>query len=201
MKVRLYVEGGGDSSELIRRRTAAFTKLLEKAGFKGRMPSIRPCGSRRSAYEDFSTAQKTRGENDYPILLVDSETVVTLAPWEHLKARREDNWDRPDGAEDEQAQLMVTCMETWIVADRAALKKVFKQGFNEGVLPPQEDLEQRTKEEVQQKLEDATHACGRDRKYEKGKRSFQLAEELNPDTLEPLLPHFSRLKETLNRKL
>lgn len=31
----------------------------------------------------------------------------------------EKNWDPPTGATDNQVLLMTTCMETWIVADRA----------------------------------------------------------------------------------
>jgi len=40
-------------------------------------------------------------------------------PWQHLRQSPDDNWDPPTGATDNQVLLMTTCMETWIVADRA----------------------------------------------------------------------------------
>lgn len=201
MNVEIYAEGGGDARELKARFRKALQLLLEKAGFKGHMPGVRACGSRKSAYDIFLTAHADRGEDDFPILLVDSEELVSKSPWKHLEEQPRDLWKRPADAHDEQAHLMVTCMETWIVADRAALRKVFGQHLNESALPPEAGLEGRTKGEIQGKLEVATKACPRGRRYEKGRRSFQVVGELDPGVLEPLLPHFERLLDTLRDRL
>jgi len=200
VKVKLYVEGGGDSRAIKTRCREGFARLLEKAGFEGRMPRIVACGKREAAFSDFETALKCAAPDEYPLLLVDSEAEVAGADlWAHLK--KLDGWDKPGNAEDDQLHLMVQCMETWIVADRDAVEHFFGQDFNKGALPPVNDLEKRPKDDVQAALENATRRCGRDREYRKGKRSFQLLGQLDPETLKKLLPHFSLFCECLNNKL
>ncbi|NQT18754.1 MAG: DUF4276 family protein [Planctomycetes bacterium] len=198
MKVRVYVEGGGDGKTLKIRCREGFRKLLEKAGFVERMPAIIACGGRASAFDDFKTAISDSAEDPYPILLVDSESAVHKEPWDHLKER--DNWDKPDNADDDHAHLMVQCMETWIVADQDAVKEFFGQKLLARALPPTNDLESRSKDDVQSKLRHATKDCGEDRRYEKGKRSFELLGRLDPTKLETL-PHFSRSRKALESKL
>lgn len=199
MNVKLYVEGGGDSEEVQVRCREAFRKLLEKAGFKGRMPRIVACGGRNATFDDFRTAHGDPKKSYFPILLVDSEGTVSESPWEHLAQR--DGWTRPAGATEEQAQLMVACMETWTLADRETLRRIFRKDLRENSLLPVVELENRGKEQVQQALEDGTRGCDRDRRYMKGKRSFQVVAELDPAVLERELPHFKRLLETLRAML
>ncbi|MBP7961543.1 MAG: DUF4276 family protein [Caldilineaceae bacterium] len=206
VKVTIYVEGGGDSRQERIRCRQGFRKLLEKAGFQGRMPGITACGGRESAYQDFCTATSSRGRQDaYPILLVDSEDPVqnpsaapdSPAAWEHLGVR--DNWGRPDHIHADQAQLMATCMETWIMADPHTLRSVFGPALQESALLPLPRLEQRSRQQVQDALEHATRNSGRDKAYRKGRRSFQVLEQLSPAALDAHLPHFQRLKRTLER--
>lgn len=186
------MEGGGDSSEEHSRCREGFRKLLEKAGFIGRMPRIVAGGGRSATFDKFKTALQDSGKT--AILLVDSEAPVTQTPWAHLQAR--DGWERPAAAVDDQAQLMVTCMETWVMADRAALRKFFGNALNEGALLPLKGLEQRDRRQVQEALERATG-----RQYQKGKRSFRILASLSPVTLGQHLPYFRRLIETLNTHL
>ncbi|MBU0510178.1 MAG: DUF4276 family protein [Chloroflexi bacterium] len=201
MTVNIYVEGGGDSKELHIRCRQGFRKLLEKAGFIGRMPGIVACGGRGTAFDRFETAVEVSNTTDYPILLVDSEEPVSkgVNSWEHLNSR--DGWKRPDRADDDQAQLMVTCMETWIIADRAALSDFFGDCLQTSALLPETGLEQYDRHRVQDTLENATRPCGSRRAYRKGRRSFQVLERLNPDTLRQYLPHFKHLIETLEKHL
>lgn len=198
MKVKLYIEGGGDRSSLHIKCRKGFRELLERAGLN-RMPSTKACGSRNAAYGDFKTALSTAAADEYPVLLVDSEAPVSQSPWQHLQSR--DGWERPAGVEDDQVQLMVQCMETWCVADREALREFFGACLREGVLPALENLEARTKESVQEALVNATRDCGHDKGYEKGKRSFELLGQLDPAELRKHLPHFVRLCEMLNARL
>jgi hypothetical protein len=195
VKVTLYVEGGGDTALLRARCREAFRKLLEKTGLGGKMPRIVASGGRDAAFDDFRTAHRTCRPGAVALLLVDSEEPVHGDAWAHLNTR--DGWERPEGAVEEQAQLMVACMETWVVADRAALRRVFGPTLRPNALPPPSGLEERGKDEVQRKLAAATAGCARDRRYEKGKRSFQVVAELDPATLEAALPHFKRLIDTL----
>lgn len=194
--MKIYVEGGGDSKELKIRCRQGFRKLLEKADLP-RMPGTVAGGGRDSTFEKFKTAVS---QGRKAILLVDSEDPVTASSaWAHLKAR--DNWDQPAGTDDEQAQLMVTCMETWIVADQPALHGFFGQCLNENALPPLNKLESRTRQDVQGALHHATKGCGQAKMYTKGSRSFQLLAALNPQTLKQHLPHFQGLIDTLGHRL
>ena len=199
MKVKLYIEGGGESRSLHSKCREGFRKLLDRAGFRNRMPSTKACGSRHAAYGDFRTALRTAREDDYPVLLVDSEAPVNQSAWQHLQSR--DGWERPVGVDDDQAQLMVQCMETWCVADREALRAFFGAYLRDGILPALNNLEAQVKDSVQEALVNATRDCGRHRGYEKGKRSFELLGHLDPAELERHLPHFDRLCKMLNARL
>ena len=97
--------------------------------------------------------------------------------------------DKPDGASDEQVLFMTTCMETWIVADRITLKACYGHKLQENALPPLESLENRSRNEVHEKLVHATRNCSN--AYRKGRRSFEVLELLSPDTLKSL-PSFAR---------
>ena len=199
MKVKIYVEGGGDSRSLHIKCREGFRKLLERAGFVRRMPAIKACGSRNDAFDDFRTAVESAGVEDYPVLLVDSESAVASDAWDHLKQR--DGWDRPEEADADQAHLMVQCMETWCLADRKALAAFYGQGFTRTALLADVDLEARSKEDVQQAVENATRACGEARRYRKGRRSFELLGRLDPAALTQRLPHFGALCHFLQSKL
>jgi len=210
VKVKIYVEGGGDSKELHARCREGFRKLVERAGFTQRMPAFVACGGRGSAYDRFKTAVSLGGDTAYPMLLVDSEDPVEPPPggairpespaaWEHLKRR--DDWDRPAGVENDQAQLMVTSMETWIMADRKALEGFFGHCLRSNGLLPENNLETRPRQAVLASLEDATRDCGKGKGYRKGRPSFQLLAQVAPSVLAERLPHFRRFVETLGKHL
>lgn len=205
VKVTIYVEGGGNSKELQSRCREGFRKLIEKTKV-ARNPAIVACGSREQTFKKFKTAASV-ADGEFPLFLVDSEDPVKVTDenpdsteaWNHLKAR--DNWDKPSGVANDQAQLMTTCMETWIMADQPALSVFFGQHLQTSALLPVLNLEARTRDEVQDKLVWATRDCGKDRSYAKGKRSFKVLEHLNPETLRKHLPHFRRFASTLERYL
>lgn len=199
MKAKIYVEGGGDSKELHARCREGFRRLIESCGFIGRMPRLVACGDREATYDDFKTAHKTSGVDDYVAMLVDSEDPVAdvEATWAHLKAR--DNWDKPAGATDEQALLMTTCMETWIVSDRSAMRRHYGSKFHEGALPPLAGLEDRGRGEIHDALCNATDDCKNG--YKKGKRSFEILAQLAPSELRKHLPSFRRFERVLKSKL
>jgi hypothetical protein len=199
VRVKLYVEGGGDARSLNITCREGFRKLLERAGFRHRMPAIKACGGRDAAFDDFKTALRTVRDDEYPMLLVDSEGPVSQTPWQHLSSR--DAWTTPVGVDADQAQLMVQCMETWCIADRLTLKQFFGQYLQESALPPLVHLEARAKDDVQNALVQATRACGPGRSYAKGARSFDLLGRLDPEQLKMHLPHFARLCEALEARL
>ena len=199
---RIYVEGGSsDSSALNVRCREAFNVLFQKCGFQGRMPRVIACGSRRQAYDDFCTALTQRSPG--PIfLLVDSEDPVTdtKKPWRHLHGR--DGWECPAGATDDQALLMTTCMETWIVADRDGLRKHYEHHqrcLRPASLPAAVNLEARDRHAIQDALVAATQDCTN--AYAKNKRSFAALAGVDPATLRNLLPAFARMVRILDEKL
>ncbi len=200
MSARIYIEGAESKQDQIRCREG-FRKLLEQAGFAKRMPRLTACGSRGSAFDDFKTAHSSREPNEFVALLIDSEDPVadTDKTWAHLKSRPGDNWDCPPQATDEQVFLMTTCMETWILGDRPALRAHYGQHLQETALPPLTDLEKRPRHDVHDKLTHATRNCTN--AYAKGKRSFVVLGTLNPETLRAALPSFARMIRILTEKL
>ena len=203
MSAYLYIEGsktGDDSKEQQARCREAYRKLLEKAGFAGRMPRLVACGGRNAAFDEFTTAHKGGRTSDFVGMLIDSEAPVAdpEKPWDHLKHRPGDLWERPTKAKDEQVLFMTTCMETWIAADRETLRQHYGSKLKESSLPPLPNLEARQAHEVQDKLVKATADCSN--AYAKGDRSFQVLAELNPEALKSL-PSFARCLRILEEKL
>ena len=203
MSAHLYIEGGGNSKEEKSRCREAFSRLLTRQGFSGRMPRLTACGGRYSAYDDFKTAHAIAKPGHFVALLIDSEDTLDIPndpisqqTWEHLWRR--DEWERPVGAEDEQVLLMTTCMETWIAADRSTLREHYGAELKENKLPSTLNLETLHRHDVQDRLEKATATTSKP--YRKGKRSFDLLAKLNPKELANL-PSFRRAMTILQRKL
>ena len=172
---RLFVEGGGSTKDLNRACRTGFSRFIENAGAKGRMPKIVVCGSRGNAYNDFRRALAGK-EN--AMMLVDSEEPVTAqGPWEHLRAS--DNWDRPSGASDGQRHLMVQTMESWFLADPETLEEYFGSGFQASSLPQNPNVEQIPKQDVLDRLSRAARNTPKST-YNKGVQSYEILEKLDP---------------------
>ena len=197
MSTRLYVEGGGDRNPSKTRCRQAFRAFLLKAGLEGRLPRIFAFGGRRQAYDDFRHALDASRGDDLAVLLVDSEGPVAkdAGPWRHLKDR--DGWDKPAGANDDHVHLMVQCMEAWFLADRAALARYFGDGFSENSLPRRTDVEEVSKQDLGRGLSTATRNSRPKGAYRKGRDSFAILADLDPDKVANASPHAKRFLETL----
>ena len=197
VRIVVCVEGGGDTNATQIECRKAFSTLLERAGFAGRMPQIIACGSRNNAFKVFKSELRGASER-VAVLLVDSEDPVSEAsPWAHLKIR--DNWDQPANTTDAQVQLMTTCMETWISTDLEMLKSFFGQHLNVNKLLPIGNLEERPRDQVQAELTSATSGCRRDRAYQKGERSFRVLGNANPNVLMQHSKYFKRFVDDLTK--
>lgn len=198
-KVKVYVEGGGDSRDLRARCRRGFGSFFEKASLSGRMPRAIACGSRQAAFDKFRIALHASDEEEFIVLLVDSEGPIAAdaGSWLHLKMR--DGWNRPDDASDENAHLMVECMENWFLADRAGLAEYFGPGFNRNALPARQDIEGVAKSEVLDGLKNATRKS-RKGEYGKGRHSFDILEHADAAGIVAASPHASRLIDTLRKK-
>jgi len=213
--VKLYVEGGGNAASLKTACREGFSKLLEKAGFKGRMPRIVACGSRNDAFDSFCTAIRI---GEPAMLLVDSEAPVSDAaqlgdateaadrakwlPWQHLQQRKGGGWQKPVGSEDLHCHLMVQCMESWLLADRQALKVFFGQGFQENQLPALGNpVERVAKERVYDALAKASRDCKSKSQYGKGEHSFKLLGLIDPGKVSEASPWAKRFFEILELRM
>ncbi len=201
MRIKIYVEGGGDRQELKSKCRQGFNKFFRKAGLEGRMPRIVASGGRQTAYRDFCIALRKAGDDDFIVLLVDSEGPVDPAhegaPWSHLKAR--DEWDRPAQATDENVHLMVQCMESWFIADRQGLIAFFGQGFNESKLPHNPNVEKILKQDLNDTLEKASRDSRKGR-YSKGSHSFEILSQIDPEEVARVSPWAKRLIDILRDK-
>ena len=176
-----------------------FRLFLEKAGLEGSMPRIIACGSRTMAYDRFCTAQEQARADEFIVLLVDSEEGVEedVEPWAFLERR--DRWDKPDGARDDNAHLMVQCMEAWFLADRDTLSQFFGHGFRANALPNRPDVENIPKPDLYNALRGATRDS-RKGEYGKGRHSFDLLAQLDPQRVVDASPYAKRLVDTLRSK-
>ena len=195
MTVRLYIEGGGDNRRLGAQFREGWTKFFEAAGLGGRMPKVVRGGSRTQTFDPFATDAAKRTTDNVPLLLVDSEHPVEAgrSVWQHLGAR--DGWNKPVGADEEHAFLMVQVMETWFLADRDALRRQFGSRFAENALGQWAELEQLPKETVLDALRKATERCRN--RYAKGRVSFVLLAQVDPARVEAACPHAKALLKRL----
>ena len=171
--------------------------FLSPAKTTGHGLKVIACGPRRQAYKGFLNALQNPGPREIAILLVDSERKVSQSPRAHLSDKQHDNWDLR-GTDDAAIHLMAQVMETWIVADRAALGRQYGHKFNLNALPKHTNLEEVSKKEVIDALEAATKRTQKG-PYHKIKHASKLLESLDAETLQERCSHCKRLFETLNR--
>jgi hypothetical protein len=195
--VTIYVEGGGDGASLKSECRHAFTELLKKAGFERRMPKIRPMGSRPATFDAFKIAHAKGNAGAFVMLLIDSEeTPKDIDAWKHLKSR--DGWARPEKASDDQAQLMVVCMETWLIADSKAFAEYFGKHVKEDKLPAT-NIEKRSMSDVITAMASATVTSKPKGKYGKSRDSFKLLSQIDPAKLTDRCEWAARFFEALQK--
>ena len=202
VRCRVYVEGGGNTKVTRTACRKGFGEFFDRAGLRGRMPRVMPCGGRSETYDDFRNALRTARDDEFVILLVDSEEPVAEGsdPWTHLGNRADDRWSKPREAGDDGAQLMVQCMEAWFLADKDSLAKFFGAGFDRGALPARPDVENVPKGDIETGLNMATRHCEGKGAYHKGRHSFAILAELDPGKVTAASPHAKRLVDTVRGK-
>ena len=195
--VTIYVEGGGDESSLKTECRHAFHELFKKAGFANRMPKVIPKGRRVAAFDGFKAACRDASTGAFVMLLVDSESIPKSSDARaHLK--EQDRWEMPAGALDDQVQLMVACMETWLISDTEAMGKYFGKDFNMHSLPRFE-LEKQPKIDVLEAIGRATRGARPKGKYGKARDSFKLLGQIDPEKLQKSCTWAKRFLDALNK--
>jgi len=199
VSVRVYVEGGGnykhtDTSTACR---SGFVQLFERLGLPQRRLSVVACGSRSETFKDFRQRVRQQTE-EFVILLVDSEGPVGAAgSWAYLRNR--DNWRRPTRSTEDQAHLMVQCMEAWFLADRQALGSFYEQGFLSGSLPGHANIEEVPKDELVRRLEHASRNTQKGR-YHKTRHGFALLALIDPQRVRAASRRAGTLFDVLTRE-
>jgi hypothetical protein len=198
VKTIVYVEGGGRQRKTLDDCRRGFGRLFEKFVIEGDTPKVIACGDRRSTFRDFQGGIN-QGKEGFLILLVDSEAPVeaTVTPWAHLRAR--DGWRQPAQAVNDQAHLMVQCMESWFVADRQAVADYYGQRFRITALPGHANVEEIPKRDIQQGLNHATARTQKGR-YHKTRHGFELLALVDPVQVRRASEHARKLFEMLERK-
>ncbi|MER2600487.1 MAG: DUF4276 family protein [Caldilineales bacterium] len=199
--IKLYVEGAGQNNDLQRTRCRqAFHTFFKNAGVV-RNPRVIACGARGKTYEMFCHDVQSAQPDVLPLLLVDAESALSPdhSSWQHLKYH--DNWERPAKAKDDQVFLMVQVMETWFLADPAAMYNYFGAGFSEAYFKAWPRLEEIAKEDVYSVLEAATARCKRPykKKDKSADLSFEILCDLDPSKVEATCPNAKFLLERLRR--
>ena len=135
------MEGGGEGNATkaaLRQGMDTFLQpLKEAARDKALGWKLVCCGPRNEAFQRFQNAVNSR-DNVVNVLLVDAEGPVKNPTRRHLQDR--DGWNLRFTPE-ETVHLMVQTMETWIVADAAALRSYYGRDFRENRLPKATNLE------------------------------------------------------------
>jgi hypothetical protein len=209
-EIAIYVEGGGDTPDQKAELRRGLDGLLDNVKSKAREKRLRwkliPSGGRLTTYEAFINALRTN-PGTINVLLVDSETPIAAAPDDtdqdaeirvaHLTQC--DRWDLSE-AHPERVHLMVQCMETWIVADRGALRNFYGPRLALNSLPRRVNLEEEPKVDVYGKLMRATRATQKG-EYGKIRHASQLLQRINPTQVAERCPRFAILIRWLEKTI
>ena len=195
VKITIYVEGGGDASTLKTKCRQGFSEFFKKLGIKARIVA---CGGRQNAYDSFCIGLNTTKNNEFCLLLVDSEAPVkaNISVWQHVFLREGDKWPKPDKATDEHLNFMVECMEAWFMADKQALISYYGQGFKQNALSQNVDIEAISKQDLYDTLNKATRNTSKGA-YSKGGHSFGILSQIDANKVIAISPYAKRLYDTL----
>src|ERR1700710_73613 len=151
-EIRIYVEGGGDDRSSWRAVRAGLGEFLDPLRQLARSRRIQwniiPCGARPETFKEFMIGLR-RSPEAFNILLVDSESPISLPRREHL--RQQAGWDLTS-LSDDQVHLMVQTVEAWLIADPDALAGYYGQHFRGNVLSGPTDVKAIAKEQLLEKL-------------------------------------------------
>jgi Domain of unknown function (DUF4276) len=198
-EIRIYVEGGGGKDSKARMRQA-FSQFLAESRDAARQRraqwSVILCGSRDDTFKAFQNGVRSHPDADV-YLLVDAEQEVAGTPREHLGAR--EPWDHSAVSED-QCHLMAQVMESWFLADPAALERFYGPKFGAGQIPKRKNVEEVPKDEVMSALDRASRSTQRG-PYHKIHHGAPILESLDPSLVRSRAPHCERLFNTLAKVL
>ena len=196
--IAIYMEGGGEGNATkaaLRQGMDTFLQpLKEAARDKVLSWKLVCCGPRNEAFQRFQNAVNS-GDDVVNVLLVDAEGPVKNPARRHLQDR--DGWNLRFTPE-ETVHLMVQTMETWIVADAAALRSYYGQGFGTSKLPKATNLETVPKPTVERSLDEATEPTQKGR-YHKIRHASDLLKLIDVESVKERCTHCQRLFDKIGR--
>jgi hypothetical protein len=197
VSVKVYVEGGGDSKDTIKRCNEGFARYCKNVAPNNPQPRFVACGGRKQAFDRFMTAVQASQDGETCVLLVDAEApVATSTPVQHL--HRRDGWDFP-ALSHHKVFLMVQAMESWFLADREALARFYDGGFLATSLPGSPtSIEAVLKDDLEPKLKHASKPTKTKGEYHKVKHGFALLALIDPVKVANASPHARRFNEFLS---
>lgn len=198
VKITIFVEGGGDTRNQQSSCRKGFSEFFKKLGFE---LTVVACGRRFKAYEDFCIGLKNCKENEYCLLLVDSEAPVTnVSKWQHVFLREGDGkeWQKPDNATEKHLHFMVECMEAWFMADKQTVAVYYGKDFKQNALPQNTTIEAISKSDLYDGLKKATKDTTKG-SYSKGGHSFEILSKIDANEVVKKSSHARRLHETLQK--
>ena len=196
MSVRIYVEGGGDNKDTLKRCSEGFASYCQKLVSANHRPKIVACGGRDEAFKRFKTAVDSSQAGDVCALLVDAEAPVCFASSvQHLQER--DHWNFPALVR-HKVFLMVQAMEAWFLADRQALADFYNGGFLANSLPGSHtNVEAVQKGDLERALIHASRLTKTKGEYHKVKHGFALLALIDPARVAGASPHAKLFNEFL----
>lgn len=199
MKVRLIVEGGGNSREEGARLRMSLAGFISRALTCDRRPSIVLKGGREQVFDTFRTYVRNP-DDDLPMLLVDSEGEVRddIGTWAYLKEHSK--WDRPEGASDDQAHLMVQAMEAWFVADPEAVKNGLGKNASVTHIRAPRNVESVPKATLESELNKAAAGTSKVR-YQKLRDDLAILSVLDPAKVRAASKHARAFFDALQARL
>ena len=188
-----------NNAEAFRRGWQLF---FSKSGMDGQILEIGVGGGQEEAFKRFSEQLARYGDQEEaepkPLLLVDSEEPVAPGStvWQHLQTRSHNTFQRPAGADDQSAYMMVQAMETWLMADEPVLQRFFGASLDTSPFEKLPALETILKKDALEKLRQATLRCSP--RYSKRKGiSYRLLAQVDPQTVAAACPHADQLLQYL----
>jgi hypothetical protein len=140
------------------------------------------------------TLQENTSANIF--LLVDSDAPDDGKLVEKLKQTTTWRNHAPKGIRPERIHWMVRVMESWFLADGAALKAYYKKGFKASALPKRSNVEEISKSDVFKALK---RVGGQG--YEKAAHAPRIIELLSPDTVRARAANCGRFLDALDRAI
>jgi hypothetical protein len=205
-QVRLYIEGdtkkkgSGNFIPLRQGFNEFFSKWAEEENLKITFHSVL-CGDRGKAVNFFLNDAPLYAK-DLVILLIDTEREKD----ENKSAKDFLREDFPNSdfknVEDWQCQFMAQAMESWFLADKEKLAACYDNKFDEKALGKHKEVEKIPKNDVIEKLKNATKDTSNGKgKYDKGESAGKILREIRPQKVLESAPHCKKLFESISKQV